>query len=165
VVISLALSAGQFLLSAGTPVNASRCPTPVLLHQGSAGIGGTAMDIAIQAQDLGHTRDTVLGLIAEDTGQSVERVTDDSLRDRWYTVQQAMEYGFVHRIIEHVDGYTAGQSSRREPRWRTVSSYTIPYVTVRYSNGSQQTLDIYSSLLTERITYLGTPWMTASQTH
>ena len=71
--IGMAYSAGQFLLSSGTPGKRfALAQAKVLLHQGSAGIGGTAMDIAIQADDLRRTRDTVLGLIAEDTGQDVE---------------------------------------------------------------------------------------------
>ncbi|MDJ0356603.1 ATP-dependent Clp protease proteolytic subunit [Paenarthrobacter sp. PH39-S1] len=110
VVLGLALSAGQFLLSAGTPGKRFALPhARVLLHQGSGGIGGTAMDIAIQAEDLRHTRDTVLGLIAEDTGQTMEQVTADSLRDRWYTAEQALEYGFVDRIIEQVDNIRPDQ--------------------------------------------------------
>jgi ATP-dependent Clp protease protease subunit len=75
----------------------------VLLHQGSAGIGGTAMDIAIQADDLRHTRDTVLGLIAEDTGQAPERVFEDSLHDRWFTADQAREYGFIDGTVASFD--------------------------------------------------------------
>ena len=75
----------------------------VLLHQGSAGIGGTAMDIAIQADDLRHTRDTVLALIAADTGQDVETVERDSRRDRWFSADEALDYGFVDRIVSSVD--------------------------------------------------------------
>jgi len=75
----------------------------VLLHQGSSGIGGTAMDIAIQADDLRHTRDTVLALIAADTGQSVETVERDSRRDRWFSADEAVGYGFVDRVVSTVD--------------------------------------------------------------
>jgi ATP-dependent Clp protease protease subunit len=75
----------------------------VLLHQGSAGIGGTAMDIAIQADDLRHTRDTVLSLIAADTEQSVETVERDSRRDRWFSADEALEYGFVDHLVSSVD--------------------------------------------------------------
>ena len=95
-----AASAGQFLLSAGTPGRRYALEhSRVLLHQGSAGIGGTAADIELQADDLRHTRDTVLALVAEHTGQSVERVREDSLRDRWFTAQEALEYGFVDRVL------------------------------------------------------------------
>jgi ATP-dependent Clp protease protease subunit len=75
----------------------------VLLHQGSAGIGGTAMDIAIQADDLRHTRDTVLRLIAEDTGQAVETVERDSRRDRWFSADQALAYGFVDHVVDSLE--------------------------------------------------------------
>jgi ATP-dependent Clp protease protease subunit len=75
----------------------------VLLHQGSAGIGGTAMDIAIQADDLRHTRDTVLSLIAADTGQDVETVERDSRRDRWFSADEAQDYGFVDHVVSSVD--------------------------------------------------------------
>ena len=77
--MGMAASAGQFLLSAGTPGKRYALPhARILLHQGSAGIGGTAMDIEIQAKDLRYTGDTVLGLIAEDTGQTVETIERDS---------------------------------------------------------------------------------------
>ena len=104
VAMGIACSAGQFLLSAGTKGKRYALPhTRVLLHQGSAGIGGTAMDIAIQADDLRHTRDTVLGLISLDTGQDVETVERDSRRDRWFSADEALDYGFVDRIVSSVD--------------------------------------------------------------
>src|SRR6476620_3376541 len=84
--MGLAASAGQFLLSAGTPGKRFALPhARILLHQGSAGIGGTAMDIEIQAADLRHTRDTVLALVAAHTGQPVGTIERDSRRDRWFT--------------------------------------------------------------------------------
>ena len=105
--MGMAASAGQFLLSAGTPGKRYALPhARVLLHQGSAGIGGTAVDIEIQADDLRRTRDTVLGLIAEHTGQPRETVERDSRRDRWFSAPQALDYGFVDRIITSVDHVT-----------------------------------------------------------
>ncbi|HET6151644.1 MAG TPA: ATP-dependent Clp protease proteolytic subunit [Marmoricola sp.] len=99
-VLGMACSAGQFLLSAGTPGKRLAMPhARVLMHQGSAGIGGVAVDIELQANDLRHTRDTVLGLIAEDTGQPFEKVFADSLHDRWYSAPEALDYGFVDRIV------------------------------------------------------------------
>lgn len=99
VAFGLACSAGQFLLSAGTPGKRRALPhSRILLHQGSAGIGGTAVDVELQAADLRHTRDTVLGLIAEDTGQPIERVFEDSLHDRWYSADDALAYGFIDEI-------------------------------------------------------------------
>ncbi len=99
VAVGMAASAGQFLLSAGTRGKRFALPhARVLLHQGSSGIGGTAVDVELQAEDLRHTRDTVLGLVAEHTGQPVERVLEDSLRDRWFTASEALDYGFVDAV-------------------------------------------------------------------
>lgn len=101
--LGMAYSAGQFLLSSGTPGKRYAMKhSKVLLHQGSAGIGGTAMDIAIQAADLRHTRDTVLSLIAHDTNQSLETVKQDSQRDRWFDAENALHYGFVDHIVDSV---------------------------------------------------------------
>jgi ATP-dependent Clp protease, protease subunit len=98
--MGLAASMGQFLLSAGTPGKRFALPhARVLMHQGSAGIGGTAVDIEIQAQNLEHVRDTVLGLIAEHTGQPLPRIEADSARDRWFTATEAREYGFVDHVV------------------------------------------------------------------
>jgi ATP-dependent Clp protease protease subunit len=102
--LGIAYSAGQFLLSAGTRGKRMAMPhARILMHQGSAGIAGTAVDIELQAGDLRHTRDTVLRLIAEDTGQPVERVFEDSLHDRWYTAAEALEYGFIDGIVQAFD--------------------------------------------------------------
>lgn len=102
--IGMAASAGQFLLSAGTPGKRYALRhARILMHQGSAGIGGNAVDIALQADDLRHTRDTVLGLIAEHTGQPLERVVEDSQRDRWFTAEQSLEYGFVDAVLDSLD--------------------------------------------------------------
>ena len=98
--MGLAASMGQFLLSAGTRGKRHALPhARVLMHQGSAGIGGTAVDIEIQAQNLEHVRDTVLGLIAEHTGQSLATIESDSLRDRWFTAEEARSYGLIDRVV------------------------------------------------------------------
>jgi ATP-dependent Clp protease protease subunit len=102
--LGLACSAGQFLLSAGTPGKRFALRhARVLMHQGSSGIGGSAVEIEIQAADLRHIRDTVLNLIAEDTGQPLETVYEDSLHDHWYTAPQALEFGFIDHIVESFD--------------------------------------------------------------
>ncbi|MFY1635013.1 ClpP family protease [Solwaraspora sp. WMMB335] len=102
--LGIAYSAGQFLLSAGTRGKRRAMPhARVLMHQGSAGIAGTAVDIELQANDLRHTRDTVLGLIAQDTGRPVAQVFEDSLHDRWYTAREALDYGFIDGIVESFD--------------------------------------------------------------
>jgi ATP-dependent Clp protease protease subunit len=111
--MGMAASAGQFLLSAGTPGKRYALPhARILLHQGSAGIGGTAVDIEIQAEDLRHMRDTVLGLIAAHTGQDLATVEKDSRRDRWFTATDARDYGFVDKVIESVDDVTPARTQR-----------------------------------------------------
>lgn len=98
--LGMAYSAGQFLLSSGTPGKRNALPhSKVMLHQGSAGIGGTAMDIEIQADDLRHTRDTVLALVAADTGQDLDTIERDSRRDRWFDADAARDYGFIDQVI------------------------------------------------------------------
>ncbi len=103
VALGMAYSAGQFLLSAGTRGKRfALAHSKVLLHQGSAGIGGTAADIAIQAADLRETRDAVLGAIAADTGRDVATIERDSRRDRWFSAEAAVAYGFVDRVLHDV---------------------------------------------------------------
>jgi len=105
--LGLAASMGQFLLSAGTPGKRYALPhSRVLMHQGSAGIGGTAIDIEIQAENLEHTKNVLMHLIAEHTGQPVEKVEADALRDRWFTSEQAREYGFVDQVLTDVTAVT-----------------------------------------------------------
>jgi ATP-dependent Clp protease protease subunit len=107
--LGMAYSAGQFLLSSGTKGKRyTLAHSKVLLHQGSAGIGGSAQDIAIQADDLRRTRDTVLGLIAEDTGQDVATVERDSRRDRWFSAEEALAYGFVDHVVETAEDVLPG---------------------------------------------------------
>ncbi|OLT42539.1 ATP-dependent Clp protease proteolytic subunit [Serinicoccus sp. CNJ-927] len=101
VAMGLAASMGQFLLSAGAP--GKRYATPharVMMHQPSGGIGGTASDIKIQAEQMLHIKQQMAELIAEHTGQSVEQITTDSDRDRWFTAAEAQEYGFVDHVYE-----------------------------------------------------------------
>ncbi|WP_202918667.1 ATP-dependent Clp protease proteolytic subunit [Saccharothrix deserti] len=98
--MGLAASMGQFLLSAGTPGKRHALPhARILMHQPSAGVGGTAADIAIQADMLTKTKHEMAELIAQHTGQTVERIVADSDRDRWFTAQEALEYGFVDKVI------------------------------------------------------------------
>ncbi|MGI6879758.1 ClpP family protease [Microbacterium sp. gxy059] len=102
--LGMACSAGQFLLSAGAAGKRRALPhAKVLLHQGSSGIGGTAVDVEMQADDLRRMRDTVLGIIADDTGQPRERVFEDSLRDHWFTAEEALDYGFIDAIATDLD--------------------------------------------------------------
>ncbi len=101
--MGMAASMGQFLLSAGTTGKRYALPhARILMHQPSAGIGGTAADIAIQAEQLKFVKTEMAQLIAEHTGQSVEQIQADSDRDRWFTAQQALEYGFVDHVVSRV---------------------------------------------------------------
>ena len=100
VVMGLAASMGQFLLSAGTRGKRYALPhARILMHQPSAGVSGTAADIAIQADMLIKHKREMAELIAEQTGQPVERIILDSDRDRWFTAEEAREYGFVDRVL------------------------------------------------------------------
>lgn len=102
--LGLACSAGQFLLSGGTKGQRFALQhSRILMHQGSAGIGGSAVEVEVQANDLRHMRDTVLGIIAQDTGQPVERIFEDSTHDRWYTAAEAKEYGFIDQVVDSFD--------------------------------------------------------------
>jgi len=99
--LGLACSAGQFLLSAGAKGKRHALPhSRILMHQGSAGIGGSAVEVELQAADLRLTRDTVLGLIAEDTGQPIDRIFEDSRHDHWYSSPEARDYGFIDHIAD-----------------------------------------------------------------
>jgi ATP-dependent Clp protease protease subunit len=101
--MGLAASMGQFLLSAGTSGKRYALPhARILMHQPSAGIGGTAADIAIQAEQFKLTKIEMAELIAQHTGQPVEKIQEDSDRDRWFTAQQALEYGFVDHVVSRV---------------------------------------------------------------
>ena len=98
--MGLAASMGQFLLTAGEKGKRYALPhTRVMMHQPSAGIGGSAADIAIMAEQFTYTKKELNELQALHTGKSVEQVTADADRDRWFTAQQALEYGFVDHVI------------------------------------------------------------------
>lgn len=102
--VGFAASMGQFLLTAGTAGKRYALPhTRVLMHQPSAGIGGTAIDIAIQAENLEHTKRVMAELTAQHTGRTLAQITEDADRDRWFTATEAVEYGFVDRVVESVD--------------------------------------------------------------
>lgn len=103
--MGLAASMGQFLLTGGTKGKRFALPhARIMMHQPSAGVGGTAADIAIQAEQFAQTKREMAELIAEHTGQTFEQITRDSDRDRWFTARQAQEYGLVDHVIETVNG-------------------------------------------------------------
>ncbi len=101
VAMGLAASMGQFLLCAGTKGKRYALPhARIMMHQPSSGMGGSASDIKIQAQQSLHIKQVLLDLIAEHTGQSREQVETDADRDRWFTADQAREYGLVDQVIK-----------------------------------------------------------------
>jgi len=112
--MGLAASMGQFLLCAGTPGKRYSLPhAQVLMHQGSAGFGGTAADVEIYAQQLERTGTTMISLTAQHTGQPVDKVEKDSLRDRWFSAEEALEYGFIDHIVERLDDVRPAAARRR----------------------------------------------------
>ncbi|GHF42228.1 ATP-dependent Clp protease proteolytic subunit 1 [Streptomyces morookaense] len=107
--MGLAASMGQFLLTGGTPGKRFALPnTDILMHQGSAGLGGTASDIKIQAEQLLRTKKRMAEITALHTGQSVETIIRDGDRDRWFTAEEAKEYGIIDEIITHASGVPGG---------------------------------------------------------
>lgn len=93
-------SMGQFLLSSGTPGKRYALPnTQILMHQPSAGIGGTASDIAIRAEVFGKMKQHIAEITAEQTGQTVETIIADGDRDRWFSAEEARDYGFVDHVL------------------------------------------------------------------
>jgi len=98
--MGLAASMGQFLLSAGQRGKRYALPhCQILMHQPSAGVGGTESDIAIQAELFRRHKQEMAQLIAGHTGQPVEKITADFDRDRWFSADEALAYGFVDHVI------------------------------------------------------------------
>ena len=99
--MGLAASMGQFLLCAGAKGKRYALPhARIMMHQPSSGMGGSASDIKIQAQQSLHIKKILLELISEHTGQTIDQITADADRDRWFTAQQALEYGLVDQVIK-----------------------------------------------------------------
>ncbi|HSP02525.1 MAG TPA: ATP-dependent Clp protease proteolytic subunit, partial [Acidimicrobiales bacterium] len=98
--MGLAASMGQFLLTAGAEGKRYTLPNArILMHQPLGGVQGQASDIAIQAEQLAFINKLMAERIAEHTGQTVEQIQADSERDRWFTAEQALEYGIVDKVI------------------------------------------------------------------
>jgi ATP-dependent Clp protease protease subunit len=112
--LGFAASMGQFLLCGGAAGKRYALPNArIMMHQGSAGIGGTTSDIEIQADNLEHTKRTMERLIAEHTGQSPQTISQDGDRDRWFTAEEAREYGIVDRVVESFADVRPAASKRR----------------------------------------------------
>jgi ATP-dependent Clp protease protease subunit len=99
--VGLAASMGQFLLCAGAPGKRFALPhSRILMHQPSGGMQGQASDIAIQAEQIMYLKKMMAERIAFHTGQPLERIEADSDRDRWFTADEASEYGFIDQVID-----------------------------------------------------------------
>ena len=109
VAMGLAASMGQFLLSSGA--QGKRYATPharIMMHQPSGGFGGTVSDIRIQAELIMNMKANLSQLTAEQTGQSVEAINRDNDRDRWFSAEDAREYGFVDHVVKHAADVAGG---------------------------------------------------------
>ncbi len=106
--MGMAASMGQFLLCAGSKGKRYALPhARIMMHQPAGGLGGTASDIKIQAEQMIYTKRKMAELIAGHTGQPVETIDRDSDRDRWFTAEEAKDYGFVDHVVRtagEVDG-------------------------------------------------------------
>lgn len=112
VAVGLAASMGQFLLSSGTP--GKRYATPharIMMHQPSSGIGGTATDVRIHAELIMHMKRVLAELTAEQTGRTLEEVITDGDRDRWFTAEEALEYGFIDQVVTSARTVTDNESA------------------------------------------------------
>jgi len=109
VAMGLAASMAQFLLSAGTKGKRFALPhARILMHQPSGGLGGTATDIRIQAEQSLHIKKTMAELTAQHTGQTVEQIEADSDRDRWFTAEEALAYGFIDHVYTRASEIKTG---------------------------------------------------------
>ena len=108
VAMGMAASMGQFLLTAGAPGKRYALPNArILMHQPLGGIGGTATDIRIQAEQMAITKQTMSELNAKHTGQPLEKIIADSDRDNWFNAKDALAYGFIDHIATN-EGQIAG---------------------------------------------------------
>ena len=100
IAMGMAASMGQFLLSSGAKGKRYATPhTRVLMHQPSGGFGGTATDVRINAELILHMKRVLAELTAEQTGKTIEQINADADHDRWFTAQEALEYGFIDHVV------------------------------------------------------------------
>ena len=109
VAMGLAASMGQFLVCAGAPDKRYALPhARIMMHQPSGGLGGSASDIKIQAEQSLYIKKILFELISKHTGQGIEQVERDADRDRWFTAEQSKEYGFIDHVITDVAEVASG---------------------------------------------------------
>ncbi|WP_353507545.1 ATP-dependent Clp protease proteolytic subunit [Intrasporangium sp.] len=112
--VGFAASMGQFLLGAGTPGKRFALPNArIMMHQPSAGIQGTAADVEVQANNLKTMKRRVNELQSQHTGQTVEQITADSERDRWFSAEEAKAYGIVDHVVASLDDVRPAPAVRR----------------------------------------------------
>ena len=116
--MGLAASMGQFLLCAGAPGKRYALPhARIMMHQPHGGVRGQAADIAIQAEQMAYVRKVMAERIAHHTGQPLDQINRDSDRDRWFTAEEAKEYGQIDHVIERRgQAGSDGLSPTPEPR-------------------------------------------------
>jgi ATP-dependent Clp protease protease subunit len=113
VAMGMAASMGQLLLCAGTKGKRYALPhARIMMHQPSGGIGGTAADIAIQAEQMLYTKRMFQERVAFHTGQPPEQIEADSDRDRWFTAQEALDYGFIDKVVTGARQVPEGAGTR-----------------------------------------------------
>ena len=111
--MGLAASMGQLLLCAGTKGKRFALPhARIMMHQPSGGIGGTASDIAIQAEQMLYTKRMFQERVSFHTGQPQAQIEADSDRDRWFTSQEALDYGFIDHVVSGAHQVPAGAGTR-----------------------------------------------------
>jgi ATP-dependent Clp protease protease subunit len=100
--VGMAMSMGAVLLAAGAPGKRNALPhAKILIHQGSAGFSGQPAEIEIQAREVIALKRLSEEILAEHTGQPIEKVRNDMDRDYYLTADEAKAYGIVDRVIEH----------------------------------------------------------------
>ncbi len=113
IAMGMAASMGQLLLCSGTKGKRYALPhARIMMHQPSGGMGGTAADIAIQAEQMLYTKRMFQERVAYHTGQTQPQIEADSDRDRWFTAQEALDYGFIDRVINVATQVPAGAGTR-----------------------------------------------------
>lgn len=109
VAMGMAASMGQHLLTSGAPGKRYATPnTRILMHQPSGGAAGTASDIRINADLIIHMKRRLAEITAQRTGKSVEQIIADSDRDRWFTAEEALEYGFIDHVVSNAQSVSGG---------------------------------------------------------
>ena len=161
--MGLAASMGQFLLCAGARGKRYALPNArIMMHQPLGGLGGTASDIKIQAEQMLYTKKRLAAQIAEHTGQTVEQIETDSDRDRWFTAEEAKEYGFVDHVVSQRPRRHRAPEGPHEPHRQAPTGtarcrsarYVLPRFVERTSQGFRE-YDPYAKLFEERIIFLG----------